>query len=205
MPNGQQPTNIGLLIPRAPGLVAQFLPQLQYLLIENNRYSSEQLRQINNLVSTAIELEQPESQQALVDLIELLQAWLSDNQELQRTFAIWIRAVWLRRGRNHHLDLPEVQDLQELKMTLSKRLDQWAEAYKEEGLMQGIMQGIQKGLLKGRAEGQGKLLQRLLIHRFGPLPAERIAQIEQASSEQLQTWSLRVLDVASLEEVFAPC
>lgn len=56
---------------------------------------------------------------------------------------------------------------------------------------------------KGLQKGQGELLRSLLVHRFGPLPAQMVEHIMQADSAQLQAWSLRVLDAHSLEAVFA--
>ena len=193
-------TNIADLIPKAPGLVAQYLPQLQYLLIEHNQYSPEQLREISNLVAAIMAFEQPESKQALLTLIDQLGEWLQDNQELQRTFAIWIRAVLLRQKRHSNLVFSKVQDLKELKMTLAQRFDQWAQADEE----RGIQKGLKKGLLRGRDEGQAQLLQRQLVHRFGPLPKQVLEQLAQANSEQLVEWSLRILDARSLDEVFTP-
>jgi len=55
---------------------------------------------------------------------------------------------------------------------------------------------------KGR--GEGHLLQRQLVRRFGALPSEITAQIAAATSVQLELWADRVLDAASLEEIFRP-
>lgn len=183
-------TDIAHLIPKAPGLVAQYLPQLQYLLIEHNQYSNEQLQGLSNLVAAIMAFEQPESEQALLALVDQLGLWLQDNPELQRTFAIWIRAVVLRQSR-HHLVLPKVQDLKELQMTLARRFDQWEQAYEERGRQDGLQ------------KGKGELLRRQLIHRFGPLSSPLLERVAQASGEQLELWSLRVLDARRLEEVFA--
>jgi len=48
------------------------------------------------------------------------------------------------------------------------------------------------------------LLRRLLVRRFGALPSEIVAQITAATWVQLERWAERVLDAASLEEVFRP-
>lgn len=57
---------------------------------------------------------------------------------------------------------------------------------------------------KGIEKGQALLLQRLLVRRFGTLPSDRVAQIGSATQAQIEGWSDRVLDAASLEEVFRP-
>ncbi|WP_420887096.1 DUF4351 domain-containing protein [Candidatus Competibacter phosphatis] len=61
-----------------------------------------------------------------------------------------------------------------------------------------------KASKKGLAQGEALLLQRQLARRFGPLPSDVIAQLGTATTEQLECWGDRVLDAASLEDVFRP-
>ena len=185
------PTDLAALLPRVPGLVANYLPQLQYLLIDENRYGEEELAAMRNLVAAIIRFEHPANDQALLGLIDLLNDWLAGRPELKRTFALWIRALLLRRSK-HTLVLPQVRDLTELKMTLAEKFDQWAEQYKREGRQEG------------RLEGETLLLQRQLARRFGPLPAGVIARIAAATVEEIETWGDRVLDARTLDEVFRP-
>ena len=62
--------------------------------------------------------------------------------------------------------------------------------------------GIEKGLQQGLQQGEVALLQRQLSRRFGPLPDAVRARLTSASIDQLETWAIRVLDAASLDEVF---
>lgn len=188
-------TDVADLIPKAPGLLARHLPHLEYLLIDENRYDVADLATMKNLVAAAIRFERPDSAASLVQLIDVLNEWLDGNAELKRIFALWIRTMVLRHSRNR-LVLPKVRDLQELKMTLTDRFDAWAREYEQKGL--------EKGLEKGLAQGEALLLQRLLARRFGPLPSDVIAQLGAATTEQLERWGDRVLDAASLEDVFRP-
>ena len=185
------PTELAALLPQVPGRVADYLPQLRYLLIDENRYGEEELAAMHNLVAAIIRFEHPANDQALLALIDLLNDWLAGRPELKRTFALWIRALLLRRSKNT-LVLPKVRDLTELKMTLAEKFDQWAEDYKREGRQEG------------RLEGETLVLQRLLARRFGPLPTEVIARISGASVEEVDIWVDRVLDARSLDEVFCP-
>ena len=192
-------TDIAALIPKAPGLVAKYLPKLEYLLIDENQYSEAELAGLKNLVAAIIRFEHPENEQALLGLIDLVNDMLDGKPELKRTFAIWIRALLLRQSR-HTLALPKVRDLKELKMTLAERFDQWAQKYEQKGIEQGIEQGIERGIEKGEA----LVLQKLLTKRFGTLPRELVIAISAASAAQIDVWVDRVLDAASLEEVFRP-
>jgi predicted transposase YdaD len=80
---------------------------------------------------------------------------------------------------------------------------------REAGLEAGLKQGLQKGLRKGRREGreeglhQGELtvLKRLIVKRFGEIPAwleERLAKSPAAELEQLGE---RLLDAQTLEDL----
>jgi predicted transposase/invertase (TIGR01784 family) len=184
-------TNVADLIPKAPGLLAKYVPQMEYLLIDENRYKVADLALMKNLVAAAIRFERPDSAASLMELIDRLNEWLDGNPELKRIFAIWIRAMVLRHSQ-HRLILPKVRDLKELKMTLTDRFELWALEYE------------QKGIEKGIEKGEALLLQRLLVRRFGTLPSDRVAQIGSATQAQIEGWSDRVLDAASLEEVFRP-
>ena len=77
---------------------------------------------MHNLVAAIIRFEHPVNDQALLTLIDLLNDWLAGRPELKRIFALWIRALLLRRGKNT-LVLPKVSDLTELKMTLAEKFD----------------------------------------------------------------------------------
>jgi hypothetical protein len=79
-------------------------------------------------------------------------------------------------------------------MGLRETLRQW----EKEFLAQGRLEGRQEG----RQEGEALLLQRLLARRFGPLPAAIVERIAAASCADLERWGERVLDAASLDEVF---
>ena len=207
--NGDAPwtaaTNIAELIPKVPGLVSQFLPSMQYLLIAENQYTESGLATMQNLVAAMMRLQRPPQQTAVLEVIDLLHGWLADNPELMRIFAIWIRAVLLRQSK-HDLALPKVQDLKELKMTLATRFEEWAQQHRQEGLETGLQKGLQKGLQtglqKGQRDGEARILQRLLVARFGPLSSSILAQLEHASTEQIEAWVDKAITARSLHDIF---
>ena len=58
------------------------------------------------------------------------------------------------------------------------------------------------GELRGRAKGRAELLVQMLAHRFGELSAELRSRVQAASIPELDDWGLRLVSVATLEEVF---
>ncbi|MBK1720490.1 DUF4351 domain-containing protein [Thiocystis violacea] len=64
--------------------------------------------------------------------------------------------------------------------------------------------GVEKGVEQGIGQGQARLIQLQLQQRFGALPPEVEARLQGATPEQLERWALRILDAASLDDVFRP-
>lgn len=81
--------------------------------------------------------------------------------------------------------------------------------HKEEimGLMkmmreEGRQEGIQIGISQGISQGELAVLKRLLVRRFGPIPAWAESRMENSDRKDLEIWSDRILDAASVEEIF---
>jgi hypothetical protein len=182
-------TNISELIPVVPGLVSQFSPSLRYLLIDENNYTDSELASLHNLVAAVFRLEHASSPSAVSELTNLLADWLSDRPDLRRMFALWIRATLMRK-QEYGIVMPQVDDLQEIRVMLADKVEEWAKAYIAEGKQEGLQQG------------EVLALQRLLAKRFGVIPADTIALIANAPVADIERWLDRVIDAKQLSDVF---
>ena len=81
---------------------------------------------------------------------------------------------------------------------LETNIDRW----EAQAIARGIQQGMQQGVQQGMQLGEALLLQRQLTRRFGELSAAQQAKLAAATPAQLEIWGDRVLDAASLDEVF---
>lgn len=81
-------------------------------------------------------------------------------------------------------------------------LDQARYEGEQLGLKKGLQQGLQQGQKKGVLQGQAQLLARQLERKFGPLPSHYQTWLSRASADQLQRWSLHVLEAQRVEHVF---
>jgi hypothetical protein len=190
-------TNISELIPVVPGLVSQFSPSLRYLLIDENNYTDSELASLHNLVAAVFRLEHASSPSAVSELTNLLADWLSDRPDLRRMFALWIRATLMRK-QEYGIVMPQVDDLQEIRVMLADKVEEWAKAYIAEGKQEGRQEGRQEGL----KQGEVLALQRLLAKRFGVIPADTIALIANAPVADIERWLDRVIDAKQLSDVF---
>lgn len=86
---------------------------------------------------------------------------------------------------------------------LVQGIEQGIEQGISQGIEQGIGQGIEQGIELGREEGRRLALLELIEQRFGPIPAQLLAQLQNAGAEDVARWSKRFCDAATLEELLA--
>ena len=79
---------------------------------------------------------------------------------------------------------------------------EFARKYVAIGEERGEARGAARGRAEGRAEGQRKALKALLERKFGALDVAHEERLEGALGEELERWLLRVLDAATLADVF---
>ena len=74
---------------------------------------------------------------------------------------------------------------------------------KEEGMQAGMEKGMQQGMQQGLSAGKGQALTKLLVLRFGELPAWVHQRLARADENTLDGWIEAVLSADSLESVFS--
>ena len=96
----------------------------------------------------------------------------------------------------------DVMENKVLGPAIRQGLEQGLEQGRLEGRSEGRIEGRVEGRVEGRMEGMAQVLETLLEKRFGKLPAAARERLFSASPADLATWSLHVLDAATLEEFF---
>ena len=139
------------------------------------------------------------SRQRIIDLFRVLDWILKLPDSLERQ--LWQDIENIEGERN----VTYVSSIERfaIERGMKKSMQQGIEQGIEQGIQQGIEKGIARGIEKGIQQGLAQSLQRQLNRRFGPLSAEVTRQLENATPEQLETWTDRVLDARTIEEVFA--
>ncbi len=59
------------------------------------------------------------------------------------------------------------------------------------------------GIEKGMEKGEAKLFLRMVESRLGSLPTNLLTQVNEANSEQLEKWSLRLFTAKTIDELFS--
>jgi hypothetical protein len=138
---------------------------------------------MQNLVAALFRLENCRAPEDISNVVAALIEWLKDptQADLRRAFVGWLRQVLLPR-RIPGAEIPEIQNLQEVRTMLAERVQEWTKQWK--------------------LEGEAEFLTQQLEHKFGPLDAAVRNRIAQADSERLLDWGMRVLTAERLEDVF---
>lgn len=195
-PRWVAPVALDELLPKVPAFLGPLQPRMRFVLIDEGTYPPEVLDRLpQNLVAAVFRLEQPQTPEVIEEVVRQIEASTRspEYEPVRRLVAIWIRAS-LKRNRKYPILLPELDDLQELSVSLSQRIEQWAEGF--------IATGKLQGQLEGRLEGEARVLARLLARRFGRLPDWVGTRLAGASETDLERWADAVLEAGSLAEVF---
>lgn len=199
-PRWKAATSLDALLPRVPAFLAPLQPSMRYLLIDEGACTPATFARLpRNLVAAIFQLEQPHTLDGVQRIVAEVEAATRDPEyaTVRRVIAIWLRAA-LRRNRKSPILLPELDDLQELKIMLSQRIEKWAKEFQAEGEKKGRIEGR----LEGRMEGEARMLERLLSRRFGELPPWIRQRLSSASEVQLEQWGEAVIDAESLTAIF---
>ena len=219
--NGRQPwrapLELGELI-WAPGELPAYQPSLRYWVVEE-RLLRMDLGARRDLVSAIAALDRSRSVSELERVVHHLLSWLGSGERyslLRRSFNGWLREILRPVWRSVSEEPPG--DLKETGEMLEKTVQQWERRARVSGLREGLRRGMERGLRRGHKEGladglqQGladgrrfgevSLLERQLERRFGGLSAAVRERLYGASESELLLWGERLLDAASLAEVF---
>jgi hypothetical protein len=190
--NGSEPwtgkTELADLIdPRLPPQLRRRQPQIWYLLLEERRYAEADLAGLPNAAAALFRLENAPAPEHIQRVIAGLIEWLADPEYdgLRRAFVVWLKHVLLP-ARVPGVEIPNVNELQEIHDMLAERVKTWTEEWTAQGIQQG----------------ETKLLRHLLARRFGSLPSWADERLAQASEAELEGWADRVLECRSLEDLF---
>lgn len=197
------------LIQAGPRALEQYRPDIQYLLIDEGRYSEDELLPMRNLVAAMFRLENSRTGVQVGQVLGTLSEWLRspEQAELRRSFIEWVRGSILKKIPDVPVDT--VHDLAEMQTMVVSLSVEWKAEARREGLEEGRREGFEEGQREGQREGRRegrRLVTAVLSHqlrkRFGDLPDWVAARLGQASMAQLEYWAEELLSAESLEALF---
>lgn len=189
------------LIQTPPAALLPFQPRLRFWLLDEGAFQPEYLDGLQKLMAAIFRMEHNQDIAAVKQAIRYLGEMVARapaKMRIDRAVMQWMR--WRLANKMPGLELPELEDIL---VKGTEMLETNVDAWRAKAVAEGVLLGLREGRQEGRQEGEANLLARQLHKRFGPLSAEARARLDTADSALLALWAERVLDAASLDEVFA--
>jgi len=193
--NGSKPWTAPLDIyemvtPEPPGFLQVYQPHLRYYLVDEARYTNDELGLRQTPLSGVFSVENAgESWEALQQAVDRVVAIIQadpNKERIDRIITRWLKRHLQRVAPKARLDLDQLNSLVEDKDMLAENLENL----------------VKKERLEGEAIGERRVLRKQLGLKFGDLPAWAEQRLGQATPEQLEEWSAAILTANSLDELF---
>ncbi|SHM03601.1 Rpn family recombination-promoting nuclease/putative transposase [Vreelandella subglaciescola] len=182
-----------MIKPQPPGFLGPYQPHLRYYLIDEGRYSDEELAIRNTPLSGVFGIENAnkgrEDLQVAVDRIVAIITADPNKERIDRIVTRWLKRHLERLGAK--VDLSELNSLMEDRNMLADNLEVWAKRERREGEA------------KGEIKGEAKLLKRLIISKYGQCPEWAQDKLNAADSERLGAWAEHIFDAETLEKLLS--
>ncbi len=172
----------------------QWQPGMRYHLIDEGAFRPGDLEARDGLPALLFRLENSPGPSQLVGLASEVLAWFASHPGFSAARKVLVELL----GAAIAPYAPGIRvpdELLEVRNMLATRMEKWMEESKQQGRLEGEQ--------RGRQSGKAALLLRMLEHRFGVLPEWARDRVLMADTDTMEEWGLRVLDAASLDDVFA--
>ena len=167
-----------MIMPEPPGFLQVYQPHLRYYLVDEGRYTDEQLGLVQTPLSGVFSIEKASKdrqglQQAVDRIVAIIQA-VPDKERIDRIITRWLKRHLQRLGAEVNLD--QLNSLVEDKDMLAENLENWAQQERREE-REKVLQETEQRLReaeKRALEEKRETVRHLLA--FGVLSDEQIAE-----------------------------
>ncbi|MCL7930928.1 Rpn family recombination-promoting nuclease/putative transposase [Halomonas llamarensis] len=139
-----------MITPEPPGLLQVYQPRMRYYLVDEGRYTDEQLGLVQSPLSGVFSIEKASTnrqglQQAVDRIVAIIQAD-PHKERIDKIITRWLKRHLQRLGAE--VDLNQLNSLVEDKDMLAENLENWAQQERQEGERLGIEKGEKLGIEK---------------------------------------------------------
>lgn len=188
--------------PELLSLLVSVVPDFEPIFIELPGASTDELRRLAPTPAARIALALLRDARTGADLIELLRTLgpelreLLSRQEGRRVVRVVLTYTMLvRPGSDGRALMKVMEDMagQKASALVPGSIGQL--------MAEAQAKGKAEGKVEGKTEGKAETLERLLLRRFGSIPAPLRERIHSASGEEIDRWSDRIFDATSAQQV----
>ena len=202
------PTEVRELINYPMGPSDAHLPKLQFILDDISKATDAEIEARTLDVFSQITLKAltrirgtPDVQAELQNWLPLLRRLVVADSAKEKLTALFVYLKSVAEFEAQTINIVEQlgKPAEEALMTAAERLR--AEG-RDEGRREGRDEGRREGRREGRGEGETKILLNLLRLKYGELSPETEQKVANASTEDREHWSARILFAEKLSDIF---
>lgn len=175
-----------MITPEPPGFLQVYQPHLRYYLVDEGRYTDEQLGLVQSPLSGIFSVENAgESWEALQNAVDRIVAIIQADPNKPRIDPIitrWVKRHMQRLGAGVHLE--KLISLVEDKDMLAENLENLVKKERLEGRQEGRQEGHQEGLQEGLQEAKRNAARKLIA--LTEMSDRLIAEIEELPIEEVE-------------------
>ena len=164
----------------------KYIPNFEYIVIDVNRYSDEELMNIANLISSVFFLNKTKDDGDALKRLEVVAKNVTKiNREAQKAFIKWSETIFCGEDKVYNY-FQENMKKEEEKMSFAEHVP-------------GMIEILKK---QGEVRGKTGMIRRLLIKKLKCEPSQEISKlIEQASGDKLESIEDKIFEIDSWNEV----
>lgn len=164
----------------------KYIPNFEYILIDVNRYSDEELLNIANLISSVFFLNKTKGGEESIKRLKTVVENVSKiRKEQQKAFVKWSETMFCKDDKVYNYFEENIKKEEE-KMAFADYVPEMFEILKKQG----------------EVRGKTGMIRRLLIKKLKCEPSEKISKlIEEASEDKLEKIEDKIFEINSWKEV----
>ena len=194
----------------------RYIPNFEYILIDVNNYTDEELIKTSNLISSVFFLSKSKDEFDVIDRInKLLKMVKKLKPEEQKSLTKWAKTMFIKKPQvqyylDENLENEEENDMGNLAELIPGAIEIWERRCRDEGYSLGKNDGYYLGKNEGynagwqEAEQKAKVssLLRLLAKKLNSEPTKKIiSKIENSTAEEIEKIEDKIFEITSWKEV----
>ena len=178
----------------------RYIPDFDYILLDINNYTDEELIETSNLISSVFFLSRSKNEREVVDRIAKLLKLMGElTINEQRALGKWTRGMFIKNKEvQEYLKKEPIYKGEDENMALEDLIPGAIEIWKQEAEEKGLKEGRKEGELKAKLSS----VRRILTKKLKDEPSEEVMfRLKSLTIEELENIEDRIFEIESWEEV----
>lgn len=171
--------------------IERYIPEFEYILLDVNNYTDDELLEISNLISSVFFLSKAnEGKDVIKRIDELLKTIKQLNKDEQKSLTKWAKTMFIKKPEVSDYMINNFEGEEDNNMAFAEAISEAIEIWKQEGRNEGYSKAKLSSII------------RILSKKLNLEPTKKIiSKLESLSLEELDNIEDRIFEIESWEEI----